>query len=120
MNGTMKQWAAIIICVGLVTFAVSPLTAQKQRQPLPKTPATKFDEEAQLWQGRVIRAHGDTLTVKVEGESEVFHIAENAKIRKDRRPATMDALLRGDFVNIRTIGQGKKEVAVSVKAFSLR
>ena len=121
MNFQLKKTAALILALGLLAFAVSPLTAQKQRQSIPTSPdKVSDDDQSQLWQGRVVRTKGDTLTVKVEGESETFHIDHNAKILKDRRPAKMDALLRGDFVNIRTIGQGKKEVAISVRAFSLR
>ena len=76
--------------------------------------------ETKVWQGSVERVSKDSLVVKVEGEHEEFRLAPDATVRKDRKSVDFQALHRGDFATLRSIERGKREVVVSVQAFSLR
>lgn len=113
-----------VLVAALLVVGVSH--AQRGQQtvpvgPIPQPTQPNFDDEVQIWQGRVIRVEGgDRLILKVEGERESFAVAENARIRKDRRQAELDSLTRGDFATLHTVSRGEREVAVHVRAFSLR
>lgn len=39
-----------------------------------------------------MHVRGDDLTVKIEGEKEMFDVASDAKIRKNRRGVELDAM----------------------------
>lgn len=112
----------LIAAAGVMLSQLLHAQNREQRQLPPKPPAvdTENDVDAQVWQGRVIKASDSDITLKVEGEQETFDVAGDARIRRNRRPATMESLVKGDFANVKTLGRGESEVVVEIRAFALR
>jgi len=116
---------AIALLLGIqftTLFAKPPERASVNGQTVPDYTGSDpiQDDDAQLWQGRVVEVSGNNLVVKVEGERETFDVSPKADIRRNRKKCDLSALAPRDFVTIATYGEDDRERAKKIRAFSVR
>ncbi len=113
---------SIPLLLGALAVSQSSLTAQESvTQSASESIVANPDlNEAQVWQGRIVKVRGRDLEIRIEGEIETFDVSADVDIRKNRKRATLSTLAPRDFATIMTVGDGDRERVKKIRAFSAR
>jgi len=118
-SGLMKRTSVIALCAFVFALGIPPGLGASSPTNAPARPADK-PASKQDKAGRGLPFHGHVasvnkpaMTITMEGKKQrVFHVTADTKINKDKKPATLNNLMAGDYVGgyARERADGKLEL----------
>jgi hypothetical protein len=118
-SGFMKRMLGIGLCALVFAVDIAPGLGASSPTNAPARPADK-PASKQDKAGRGLPFHGHVaslnkaaMTITMEGKKQrVFHVTADTKINKDKKPATLNNLMAGDYVGgyARERADGKLEL----------